>query len=184
MFIALRPPVAQLTELEDFVEGVGLGAAGVSVSSPARWHITLSFMPAVNASQQDALHHALLFLASDTAPIDLVLRGAGSFARAGAATPIWIGVDGDLSSLEGLAAGCRVAAHHSGVRVDSPKHYRPHLTLSRRRPTEHGALWMDRLDRFIGTPWTVEEMLLFESVLGGHRSSVRHTTLCRYRLAG
>lgn len=184
MFIALRPPVAQLTELEDFLEAVGLEAAGVSVVSPARWHITLSFMPAVEASHHDALHDALVSLAPTSAPMELVLRGAGSFARGGTSAPIWIGVDGDLAALEDLALGCRAAGHRSGARVESPKQYRPHLTLSRRRPPEHGDLWMARLDEFRGTPWLAGEILLIESILGGHRRPVRHTTLGSYRMKG
>lgn len=184
MFVALRPPAAQLTALEDFVEAIGIHASGVRLVSPDKWHITLSFMPAVQSGQLEALHDSLVLLAAATPPLELVLREAGSFARAGAATPIWIGVDGDLSALDELAAGCRTAGHRSGIRVDSSKHFRAHLTLSRRRPPEHGARWMDLLDQFRGQPWTVTELFLMESTLGGRGNPALHREVERHTLTG
>lgn len=184
MFTAVRPPPAQLAELEDFLGTVGFFDAGVGLVHPEKWHITLSFMPAVQTRQLEALHDALVRVASDTAPLELVLRHAGTFARSGTSTPIWMGVEGDLTHLARLASGCRTAGHRSGVRVDSPKHYRPHLTLSRHRPEKHGALWLERLDTFRGTPWTVTELVLVESVLGGHRQPARHGIIERHPLTG
>lgn len=184
LFTAVRPPTTQVAELEDFLEAAGFSAAGVKLVRPENWHITLSFMPAVTTSQAESLHDALVRLCSSTPPIDLVLRQAGTFARSGFATPIWIGVDGDLVALEGLAAGSRAAAHLSGARVDSPKAFRPHLTLARHRPAEHSSLWMERLDRFSGTGWTVGELLLVDSVLSGRGHPARHSVIGRYRLAG
>ncbi len=184
LFTAVRPPAAQLAELEDFLDAAGFRAAGVRVANPAKWHITLSFMPAAESLSVDALHDALLMLASSTSPLDLVLRGVGSFARAGVSTPIWIGVEGDLQAMQQLASGCRSAGHRSGIRVDSPKNYRPHLTIARRRPTEHGALWMHRLDQFSGTSWTVQELVLIDSILGGRGQPARHSIVERYPLTG
>lgn len=184
LFTAVRPPPTQVAELEDFLEAAGFNAAGVRLVRPEKWHITLSFMPAVTPSQAEALHDALVRLCGTTVPMDLVLRQAGTFARSGIATPIWIGVDGDLEALGKLAAGSRSAGHLSGTRVDSPKAYRPHLTLARRRPPEHATLWMERLDRFSGTGWRVEELLLVESVLDGHGHPARHRAIERHRLTG
>ncbi len=184
LFTAVRPPPAQLAELEAFLETAGFAAANLKMVRPENWHITLSFMPAVTADQIEALHDALVWLSSSTVPMDLVLRRAGTFARSGMATPMWIGVEGDLDELGRLAAGCRAAAHRSGTRLESPKHYRPHLTLARRRPTEHAALWMERLDRFDGTPWMVEEVTLVESILGVRGESARHGIIGRYALTG
>lgn len=184
LFAAARPPAAQLLELEDFLDRIGIADAGMRLVSPAKWHITLSFMPAVHASQTESLHDALATLVRGTPPFSLVLRGAGLFARAGPSTPIWMGVEGDLPSLENLAAGCRTAAHRGGVRVDSPKHFRPHLTLARRQPPEHPALWMQRLDQFNGTPWTVQDIVLVDSMLGGRGTPARHRVVDRHALTG
>lgn len=184
MFTAVRPPAAQVAELEDFLDAAGFGAAGVRVVNPAKWHITLSFMPTVEATCVEALHDALLMLGNRMPPLTLVLRGAGTFARAGTATPIWIGVDGGLLEMQQLAAGCRSAGHRSGIRVDSPKHYRPHLTIARHRPVEHGALWMNRLDQFSGTSWTVRELVLIDSILGGRGQPARHSVVHEYPLNG
>ena len=156
----------------------------IRLINPDKWHITLSFMPAVQTPQAEALHDAMVLLAANTAPFDLVLKGAGSFPRPGAAAPIWIGVEGDVASLHDLAAGCRRAGQRSGARMESPKHFRPHLTLSRRRPPQHGLLWLQRLDQFRGTPWTVAELLVMESTLSGRGIPARYGIVERHALKG
>lgn len=171
-------------ELEEFLEAVGVRASGIRLVNPDKWHITLSFMPAVHSSQTESLHDALATLATRTPPLDLVLRGAGLFARGSIATPIWTGVEGDLAALADLAAGCRRAAHRSGTRVDSPKRFRPHLTLSRRGPPDHAALWLERLGQFSGTPWTVKDIALVESTLGGRGTPAQHRVMEHYGLTG
>lgn len=184
LFGAVALPPAQSTELEDFLDASGIDDAGVRMVSPDRWHITLSFMPAVGSEQVEAVHDELVALASRTAPLDLVLRHAGTIARSGAATPIWMGVDGDVAALGALAAGCRRAAHRTMVRVETSKHFRPHVTLSRHMPVRHGDLWLERLDRFRGTPWTVTEMLLIESTLGAQKGTPRYSVIGRHALTG
>ncbi|WP_158600594.1 RNA 2',3'-cyclic phosphodiesterase [Tessaracoccus antarcticus] len=184
MFTAVSPPRLQLTELEDFLDASGISSTGLRWVAPDKWHITLSFMPAVEAEQVGALHDALTELATRTPPLDLRLSGAGSFARSGAATPMWIGVDGDLPSFIALAAGSLAACHRSGARVESSQHFRPHLTVSRHRPARHGELWLEKLDAFRGTPWTVSELLLIESTLGGHQQPARYSVVERHPLRG
>ncbi|MEO7588563.1 MAG: RNA 2',3'-cyclic phosphodiesterase [Arachnia sp.] len=184
LFTAVSPPDPQLTELEDFLDASGIAATGLRLVVPAKWHVTLSFMPAVTSEQFDALQDQLTTLGSRTPPLELVLRGAGTFARSGAATPIWIGVDGDLPALDALAAGSLAACHRSGIRVEASKNFRPHLTVSRHRPADHGELWLEKLDGFRGTPWISTEMLLIESILGGHRQPATYTAVNQYPLTG
>ena len=81
LFTAVSPPGPQLTELEDFLDSSGIAATGLRLVVPAKWHVTLSFMPAVTSEQFDALQDQLTTLGSRTPPLELVLRGAGTFAR-------------------------------------------------------------------------------------------------------
>lgn len=182
LFAAVLPPADQLMELEDFLDTAGISSSGIRVVRPDKWHITLSFMPTVQFPQAETLHDALTALASRTPPLDLVVRGAGLFALS-RSSPIWMGVQGDLAALSLLASGCRAAGHRSGTRVDSSKDFRPHLTVSRRPPPDHGALWIQRLAQFRGTPWTVTEFALLESTLG-HGTPARYHVVERHALTG
>ncbi len=184
MFVALRPPAELVAELEDFVEATGIARTGVRLVNPAKWHITLSFMPAVQSVLVDALRDELSSLATNTRPLELVLRGAGLFPRPGASTPIWIGVDGDLPGLDNLALRVRAACQRSGARVDSPKRFKPHMTLSRQRPTDHWELWIERLNQFHGSDWLVTEVLLIETTMGGRGHPARHDVVGRHPLSG
>lgn len=183
MFAAVLPPTDQLMELEDFLDAGGISSSGIRLLGPDKWHITLSFMPSVQLSQAEALHDALAALSSRTPPLDLVLGGAGLFSLSRFPSPIWMGVQGDLPALGRLASGCRAAGHRSGARVDSPKVFRPHLTVSRRPPPDHGALWIQRLAQFSGSPWIVKDFAMLESTLG-HGTPARHRVVERYALAG
>ncbi len=184
LFVAVAPPAEQVTELEDFVESTGIARAGMKLVNPDKWHITLSFMPAVQTAQMEALHDALSSLTGGTRPLELVLRGAGLFSQPGTSTPIWIGVDGDLQELEDLASRCRRACQRSGARVDSPKRFKPHMTLSRQRPPDHWELWLERLNQFHGTPWKVDRLLMVETTFGGRRSPARHGVVASHALSG
>ncbi len=152
--------------------------------SPDKWHITLSFMPAVQTAQAEALHDALVSLASSTHPLDLVLQGAGFFTGSAASSPTWLGIAGDLHALDSLAASCRSAGRRSGTRVESSKKFLPHLTLARHSPSEHPDVWLQRLDQFRGTPWTVKELVLVESTLRGHGRPPVYGVVERHALTG
>lgn len=184
LFLAVHPPVTELVEIQDFLEDVGFDGAGMKLVSPDKWHITLSFMPAVQTAQAEALHDALVSLAGRTRPLDLVLEGAGFFPGSGASTPTWLGVAGDLDSLSDLAMGCRSAGRRSRTRVESSKKFLPHLTLSRHSPAQHPEVWLQRLEQFRGTPWTVKEIVLVDSTLRGRGHSPVYGVVERYGLAG
>ncbi len=184
MFLAVLPPVDQLLEVEDFLDDVGFAGSALKLVSPDKWHITLSFMPAVQTSSAEALHDALVSLASSTRPLDLVLKGAGFFPGTAASRPTWLGVAGELDSLDILATDSRSAARRSGTRVESSKSFQPHLTLARHSPAEHPEVWAQRLDQFQGTPWIVQEIVLLESTLRGRGSSPVYGVVKRYALTG
>lgn len=184
LFLAVHPPVAQLVELQDFLDDVGFAGAGLKLVTPDKWHITLSFMPGVQLAQAEALHDALIPLAANTRPLDLRLEGAGFFPPTASSTPTWIGVRGDLDSLSTLALGCRSAGRRSGTRVESSKKFRPHLTLARHSPSGHPEVWLQRLDQFRGIPWTVTELLLVESTLRGFGNAPVYDIVESYKLSG
>ncbi|MBO0607748.1 RNA 2',3'-cyclic phosphodiesterase, partial [Myceligenerans salitolerans] len=127
LFTAVFPPEAVLDHLDLAVHGV------TSTGASPRWvprenrHITLAFYADVPEGAVDELSEELAVVAAKHGPLDLGLRGAGSFGG----RVLWVGVDGDLGPLRELAQDC-LAASPREVPEDVKPH-RPHLTIARAR---------------------------------------------------
>ncbi|MBE1876490.1 RNA 2',3'-cyclic phosphodiesterase [Myceligenerans pegani] len=127
LFTAVFPPEGVLDHLDLAIHGV------TSVGASPRWvprenrHVTLSFYADVPEGAVDDLVEELAGVAGKHGPLDLRLRGAGSFGS----RVLWIGVDGDVGTLRDLAEDC-LAASPREVPEDVKPH-RPHLTIARAR---------------------------------------------------
>ncbi len=102
----------------------------------------------------------------DAASFDVVLGGIGAFPRPRAARVLWLGVRTGREQLVVTAeAVCRL------LDVVDERPFRPHLTLARfRTPHDVSATTGDHITT---TRWRVEEIVLFESVLGRGGPSYR-----------
>ena len=122
LFTAVFPP-------QRVKDHLGLAIDGVPASP--RWvpreslHITLAFYADLPEGTVPELRDELADVARKHAPIDLRLRGAGSFG----ARVLWIGVDGGTGALKDLAADC-LAASPREVPEDVKPH-RAHVTQVR-----------------------------------------------------
>ncbi len=146
----------------------GLGGSGRWVP-PAQWHLTLAFLGndvdlEVVAAQLATVEFGA-FMAS--------LRGIGAFPRPRSARVLWLGVCDGRRELIDLAADLD---RRLGARADQP--FRPHLTLARFRAPVDARSVVTR-DRDVGT-WRVDELVLFESVLGSR--GARHRPHARFAL--
>lgn len=135
-----------------------------------RWHITLSFHPDCHERRLEDFEAELTDLASQHRAFELHLEGTGRFG------PIsWLGVGGEVESLEALAAGARHAAKVAHVPTEGKSGgYIPHLTLGR----DEGAL-ADALYGWSSDSWVVDELALVRSRLEGR---TRHDVIGRYSL--
>ncbi|MGC5629775.1 2'-5' RNA ligase family protein [Georgenia sp. Z1344] len=99
LFAAIRPPAEVLDHLELPLTNLRLGAG-----APLRWvppdqqHLTLAFYGEIPDGAADAAADSLAEAAARHAPLDLRLRGAGSFTG----RTLWVGVGGDTDPLAAL----------------------------------------------------------------------------------
>ncbi len=131
-------------------------------------HLTLAFYGEVPAARVPRLVDLLGAVAGPA--VHLRLSGAGTFPGRGAPRVLWVGVDGDVETLAGLAGAAAGAGREAGLDVDR-RPYRPHLTVGR-WPAASAA---DRriataLQAYTGPHFTAAEVVLMRSVHGaGHR---------------
>lgn len=102
-------------------------------TDPDQWHLTVAFYGEQPDGAVDELADRLRLAATATGPLDLRLRGAGSFSG----RTLWIGVGGDTTELRRLMADC-------GDDDDPRERRRAHLTVARTRARESGGRGDDR----------------------------------------
>jgi 2'-5' RNA ligase len=139
-------------------------------------HLTLAFYGDVPGSRVPALVRELGDVAGPE--VHLRLAGAGTFPERGAPRVLWIGVDGDVESLAGLARAAADAGRAAGIDVDR-RPYRPHLTVGR----WPAAAPVDRkvagaLGPYAGPHFVAAEIVLMRS---HHGAEHRYETVAAWR---
>lgn len=156
----------------------------------ARWvsaegvHLTLVFLGTVAADRVPAIAVALERLAARHRPLELSVRGAGTFGRPSSPRVLWLGVDGEVRALTALQRDLAGELEAIGFPRDD-RRFTPHLTLARARE-ERGdaslATAAERLGAFDAGSARVSAVRLVQSHLsaGGPRYEVRaEATLSR-----
>lgn len=178
LFVALIPPRVALDKLDEAVAPLRADLPTLRWTRPETWHLTLAFLGAVEPRAIDALVERFDRVACRHDPIELAVTGAGRFGH----EVLWAGVSGDRESLRRLADSVRAAARRSGVEVES-RPYRGHITLARGTSAIDLRPLVERLRRFIGSPWTAAELYLVDSQLGaGPGRTARYETRERWPL--
>lgn len=182
LFVAVYPPAAARAHLQAAVDRLHLGAATaagqrVGLVPPERWHLTVAFLGQVPPEQAAAAADAVRVgvdhsgpapaagAAATAAAPELRLAGGGTFGR-GRYTVLWVGLDGDVDRLRGIATAVRRALRRTDLPVDDRRPFRAHLTIARpggRIPDT--ALAADRasLDDYRGPPWRMADVYLVHS---------------------
>lgn len=124
-------------------------------TDPDQWHITLGFF---GESNIDVLAEHTAQAVLGHGPIELELRGAGSFARRN----LWLGVGGQTDRLKSLMAACD----------PEDDRRRAHLTVARtgRETSPLLADYVRALAVYSGPAWTADHVTLYASELGKGRS--------------
>ncbi|MFD2795991.1 RNA 2',3'-cyclic phosphodiesterase [Promicromonospora vindobonensis] len=196
LFTAVIPP----TSVKDHL---GLAIDGVPASP--RWvprenlHITLAFYADLPEGTVPELCEELSDVARKHGPVELRLRGAGSYG----ARVLWIGVDGGTRALHDLATDC-LAASPREVPEDVKPH-RAHVTVAHARagqvrPPSGRDRWGKRagaeprsalepaaqaLSVYAGPDWTADSFALVASFPGeGAQGGPRYEVLETWDLEG
>jgi 2'-5' RNA ligase len=99
-------------------------------------HLTVRFLGWTRPERLTALEPALREAAGACPPLDMTVRGVGTFPERGRPRVLWLGVELPPPA-QALAAACERAAVQAGFEPE-PRAFRPHLTLGR---------WTDRAPR-------------------------------------
>lgn len=180
LFVALAvPPPARravVTALADLAPEVCTG--DLRWVRPEAWHLTLTFLGAVEPRRTADLEARLGRAAGRCTPLSLRLAGAGRFGR----HVLWAGVDGDRDGVRRLAAATGAAARRAGIDVEE-RPYRPHLTLARADGSTDLRALAAALADLATPPWTADELHLVQSHLGGGADgTARHEVVARWPL--
>ena len=179
LFVAAYPAAAALDDLALRVEDLRIGqaaTAGVNTRLAARplWHVTVAFLGDVDEERQDAAAAAVDRAAAETDGQPMLrLAGGGTFGR-GNFTTMWVGLAGDVASLQSLAGTVRAKLRRAHLRYDR-KPFRPHLTIARpgqRLPRNQIDEDIAELSTYAGPSWPVTELVLVQSHQGPHPTHV------------
>jgi 2'-5' RNA ligase len=166
LFVAVVPPPEVLEDLEEFAEPRRSRDDPLTWSDPRRWHLTVAFLPAADEDRYYDLVEGLTAAAGRCQPFRLSISGAGTFPDPTRATVLWAGVSGEVEKLSEVAARSRTAAARAGIGVDGSR-FQPHLTLARMKPPVEATRWLRTFELYQGPEWTVTDIELVESRLGG-----------------
>jgi 2'-5' RNA ligase len=136
-------------------------------SRPEQRHITVKFFGPV--PDVDALAAFVADAVRAREPFTLTLGGGGAFPNARRASVLWVGVRQGSDALTALAEPF----------VEDERRFRAHLTLARvnrSRDLRDAIAALDACGE--SDPWTVEELVLYDS------DGSLHTEQARFRLVG
>jgi 2'-5' RNA ligase len=116
-------------------------------------HVTLRFLGWTRATVLAGLEAPLRKAAGECPPLDVTVRGLGTFPERGSPRVLWLGVE-TRPAVHALQAACERAAVAAGFAPET-RAFHPHLTLGRwrdraRRPTLSTIdLGSGRIDRLV-----------------------------------
>ncbi len=181
LFCGLAPPPAARDDLDSVCAPLRPARHDLRWTSRDLWHVTLAFLGEVTEESLNRLVPGLERAAGRNSAFGLSLASAGAFSHPARAHVLWSGLSGDLQALSGLAAAISVAASQAGAtRPGSDHGFTPHLTLARCRAPADVREIVARLNGYQGPDWTVTEIMLIRSTLGGQQP--RYARIGSWRL--
>ncbi len=157
-FLAVVPPDDVLDAIDGLLERPK--SSRFAWTRRDQWHITLQYYGRI--AQVDELKEGLRAAAAAWEPIRISIQGGGAFPSPAKGRVFWLGVgNGDaLRDLHSTVAAATRPFIDRRDRIDLI----PHLTLARLKRTTDLTPEVDALtDARVGVPWTVTEIVLFES---------------------
>jgi 2'-5' RNA ligase len=179
-FAAVALPADVLDAVAEQVAALPIPDGG-RVATREQWHVTVQFLG--DDADIDAVAAAFAGRPLDLGAGELQLGGAVVFGNARRARILAFGLCSGAEWMRALAdqVGARLAP--LGYTRDAGEVFRPHLTLARFRvPTDLRPLRALIGPEPVGAQWTVEEVVLFESVLGA--GGARHVPRARVAVGG
>ena len=178
--MAVKPPEEVLDAVAAAVEPARSVRVGLRWEQRERYHLTLQFLGAVAklAPVVDGLAAAM----GERTAFPLQLGGAGAFPKPGRARVVWLGATLGGPELVSLAGAVADGLRPAGYEPDR-KEFHPHLTLARLKVPDNVADVLAAIGpAAVGTPFAVDEVVLYESRLSS--KGPMYTALERFHLRG
>lgn len=161
LFVALDlPPMLRMR-----LAGLCGGIPGARWVPAENFHLTLRFIGEVQSWQAQEIDDALAAVRGRG--FTLTLAGVGTFARAGRAHALWVGVERN-ERLDHLQTKVETALQRAGLEPER-RRFAPHVTLARLEeaaPEAKIAAFVQAHNLFRSEPLPVERFTLFSSRLG------------------
>jgi 2'-5' RNA ligase len=155
LFAAVMVPVEVTAHLDEHLDGIRTARPDLRWQPAAKWHLTLEFLGECGPREVDRQIERWHRRAARSGPMTLHLAGAGTFGKTFIARVLWVGLGGDVSAWQRLAA------------YDQ----QPHVTIARTRERTDLTGVVLELERYEGPSWTADSMALVESRQHGARGS-------------
>jgi len=188
LFVAIPLPVHVIAALTDLQQRVRIlmpeGDRVVRWTRTEQFHLTLRFFGNVEEEKLEALRDRLHQAVLNFNPFDLQLGHCGCFPNSNHPRILWVGLEGDVASLNALHESIRIQTADFGQPPDDRK-FQPHLTLGRLRHSSRAQNFRKKCEA-ISAPvrsasWTVNEMQLIYSRLSAEGSIYRMIAQVRFR---
>jgi RNA 2',3'-cyclic 3'-phosphodiesterase len=142
-----------------------------------QWHLTLAFLGATNRERLPQIQGAMERSAKPIGAFRLETTSLGAFPSSSRPSVLWLGVGGDVTSLQTLQF--RLSEALSGMLEPEDKPFKPHLTLARLKQFGLGAKVSEAfasLPKTDASTWLVDELCLYQSITkpAGAKYSVIH----------
>jgi 2'-5' RNA ligase len=135
-FVALPLPDTLRRAVAETIRRLNSSLPGLRFVRDEGVHVTLRFLGWTRADTIAALEAPLRAAAAACPPLDLVVRGLGTFPERGRPRVLWLGLEVPRAAVA-LQAACERAAVAAGFEPET-RAFHPHLTLGR---------WGDRARR-------------------------------------
>lgn len=179
-FIAIDLPEAIREELASIVQDLNREVPKKSIrwARPENIHLTLKFLGDTKIDSLDQITGGLDRVGGGNPPFHLALDKLGCFPNPRRPRIVWVGVNGDVDTLQSLQETVDQMLTPLGWELEKRK-FHPHLTIGRVKNSKQVAdsqlPWGNQMKPL---PFPVDSLTLYESILkpSGAVYSIRHVS--------
>ncbi len=166
-FVAL--PIAEFlySRLAEAQNHLRKAKADVKWTTPEQQHLTIQFLGNTRQDQVPIILERLSTVVQNIRSFSLSLNSVGAFPSTRSPRVLWVGLQGDLDSLNRLQRNIEDQMKPLGFKPEN-RLFHPHLTLGRvRTPKSLKELTqlLDEIKSFSAESFMVKELIFFQSVL-------------------
>ncbi len=160
-FLALPLAPFFQSDVTPFLERLKKDYPKIRWVSSSEIHATLHFFGTVNAKEISKISDLVAPITSRWKPFEIYLKEIGVFPNPGRPRVIWVGIQGDTSSLIDLQQRIEEGLRSNGFPCEE-REFKPHLTLGR---VKEGLFSIEKIEFKATSVRKMRELTLFQSQL-------------------